>query len=430
MDIRLPKLGEGAESGTVVTIAVKEGDRVEKGQTLIELENEKAVAPIPAPAAGVIAKLRVKEGDKVSVGNVIGVIEESAGGAAPAPQKTAARAAQPARPAPKHEPEPDEQAENEPEPPADESAAPAAAPSLRKLARELGIDLRRIRGSERGGRIVMADVRDYIQRLQQLASSAKPGKAAPPPGPAPAERVDFSKWGAVTKKALPAIRQTISRRLWESWNSIPHVTQFDSADITALNDLRKKHAPAFEKKGARLTLTSFALKIVADVLKKHPAFNSSLDESANEIVFKEYIHIGVAVDTDQGLLVPVIRDVDKKNLVQLSKELNDLAEKARARKVSLEEMQGGSFTISNQGGIGGAHFTPIINRPEVAILGLGRGAMQPAVRDGKVEPRLIMPIGLSYDHRVIDGGSAARFITDLVAGFQTFTEKHVTEALA
>lgn len=431
MDIRLPKLGEGAESGTVVTIAVKEGDRVEKGQTLVELENEKAVAPIPAPTSGVITKLRVKEGDKVSVGNVIAVIEESGGDAGPAPQKPAARAQIP-RPAIKHEPEPVEVADADLESPTDESATPAAAPSLRKLARELGIDLRRIRGSERGGRIVMADVRDYIQRLQQLASTAQSGKAAASaaPAPAPAERIDFSKWGSVSKTPLAPIRRTISRRLWESWNSIPHVTQFDSADITALNELRKKHAPSFEKKGARLTLTSFALKVVADVLKKHPVFNSSLDDSANEIVLKEYIHIGVAVDTDQGLLVPVIRDVDKKNLVQLSKELNDLAEKARARKVSLEEMQGGSFTISNQGGIGGAHFTPIINRPEVAILGLGRGAMQPAVRDGKIEPRLIMPMGLSYDHRVIDGGGAARFITDLVAGFQTFNEKDVLQALA
>jgi pyruvate dehydrogenase E2 component (dihydrolipoamide acetyltransferase) len=423
MDIRLPKLGEGAESGTVVAILVKEGDRVEKGQTLIELENEKAVAPIPAPVSGTVAKLRVKEGDKVSVGNVIAVVEESA--AVPA-EKKAAPKPQPARAAAKHEPE-EQPTEAEDEVASEEGATSVAAPSIRRLARELDIDLRKIRGSERGGRIVMADVRGYIQRLQRLASAGQPSRAAAPAAaaPTPAERIDFSKWGKVTKKPMPPIRQTISRRLWESWSSIPHVTQFDSADISVLNELRKKHAPTFEKKGVRLTLTSFALKMVADVLKKHPIFNSSLDETAHEIVFKEYIHIGVAVDTDQGLLVPVIRDVDKKGLAQLSKELNDIAEKARARKVSLEEMQGGSFTISNQGGIGGAHFTPIINRPEVAILGLGRAAVQAAVTDGKIEPRLIMPMGLSYDHRVIDGGSAARFITDVVQAFQNFAEKEI-----
>jgi pyruvate dehydrogenase E2 component (dihydrolipoamide acetyltransferase) len=425
MDIRLPKLGEGAESGTVVTILVKEGERVEKGQTLIELENEKAVAPIPAPVSGTVAKLRVKEGDKISVGHVIAVVEE---GAEATEAKKAPPKAQSAQPRRTEEPEPQEPADIPSEAATDDGTVPAAAPSIRKLARELDIDLRRIHGSERGGRIVMADVRAYIQRLQRLASAAQPGKAAAPVPTPVLERIDFSKWGEVTKKPMPPIRQTISRRLWESWNSIPHVTQFDSADITVLNELRKKHAPAFEKKGARLTLTSFALKIVAEVLRKHPIFNSSLDEAAHEIVFKQYIHIGVAVDTDQGLLVPVLRDVDKKDLVQLSKELNDSAEKARARKLSLEEMQGGSFTISNQGGIGGAHFTPIINRPEVAILGLGRGALQPAVRDGRIEPRLMMPLGLSYDHRVIDGGSAARFVTDLAQAFQNFGDKDIAAA--
>src|SRR6185503_14181148 len=287
MEIRLPKLGEGAESGTVVTILVKEGDRVEAGQTLIELENEKAVAPIPAPTAGTVAKLRVKEGDKISVGNVIAVLDEAAAGASAA--KKAAPKPQQARPQPVEEPVGEETEPVEPE--ADESATPAASPSLRKLARELGLDLKKIRGSERGGRIVMADVRDYIQRLQQRASAGSPAKTAAPAAPSPSEKIDFSKWGEVTKKPMPPIRQTISRRLWESWHSIPHVTQFDSADITALNDLRKAQAPVFEKKGVRLTLTSFVLKIVADVLKKHPIFNSSLDESSNEIVFKKYIHI-------------------------------------------------------------------------------------------------------------------------------------------
>ncbi len=420
MDVRLPKLGEGAESGTVVSISVKEGDTLAKGQTILELENEKAVAPIPSPAAGKVAKLRVKEGDKLSVGQIILTLE---GATAPAAEAPAAKSR-----APESEVESEgraprvlaqEQPESE-EPSAPSGLPPAASPTIRKLARELGIDLTRVRGSEPGGRIVMADLRSYIQRLQKLATQPKPepspvGRAYPR-----AESIDFSKWGQINKRPLSPLRKTISERLSTSWNTIPHVTQFDEIDITDLNDLRKKHAPAYEKKGARLTLTSFALQAVAATLKKHPIFNASLDEAAQEIVFKEYIHIGVAVDTEQGLIVPAIRDVDKKNLFDLSKELNDLAEKARARKVSLEELHGGTFTISNQGGIGGAHFTPIINKPEVAILGLGRGAIKPVVRDGRISPRLLMPIGLSYDHRLIDGGSAARFVVDLAASFQSF----------
>jgi pyruvate dehydrogenase E2 component (dihydrolipoamide acetyltransferase) len=217
----------------------------------------------------------------------------------------------------------------------------------------------------------------------------------------------------------------IAQRMGESWSAVPRVTQFDDADITALNDLRKKHSEAYEKKGARLTLTSFALKIVADALKKHPVFNTSLDPAAGEVVYKEYYHIGIAVDTEQGLIVPFLRDADKKGVLGLSKELNDIAVKTRDRKIGLEELQGGTFTISNQGGIGGRHFTPIINLPETAILGLGRGVMQAVVRDGKIEPRLMLPLALSYDHRVIDGGAAVRFMLDIVRGFETFDEKQL-----
>ena len=208
----------------------------------------------------------------------------------------------------------------------------------------------------------------------------------------------------------------------ESWTTIPHVTQFDEADITNLLALRKKYLAAYEQKGARLTVTSFVLKAVADTLKKYPIFNSSLDEAAQEIVLKEYVHIGIAVDTDAGLIVPVLRDADKKNLVQLSKELEELATKARERKFSLEELKGGSFTISNQGGIGGAHFTPIVNKPEVAILGLGRAAAKAVVRDNKIEPRTMLPLALSYDHRVIDGASAARFVVDLTRALENWSD--------
>jgi pyruvate dehydrogenase E2 component (dihydrolipoamide acetyltransferase) len=229
----------------------------------------------------------------------------------------------------------------------------------------------------------------------------------------------------VTRKAFSPLRQVIARRMSESWNAVPHVTQFDDADVTSVDALRKKYAAAYEQKGARLTLTVFVLKAVTDVLKQHPAFNSSLDEATQELVLKNYFHIGVAVDTEAGLIVPVLRDVDKKSLLDLSKELEEMAKKARERKVSGDDLKGGTFTISNQGGFGGAHFTPIVNRPEVAILGLGRGGLKPVVREGRIEPRMLLPMGLSYDHRVIDGGSAARFIVDLVAAFGKFSEENV-----
>jgi len=218
------------------------------------------------------------------------------------------------------------------------------------------------------------------------------------------------------------LRKVIAGRMAQIWNAVPRVTQFDQADITALEELRKSHAPAWEKMGARLTLTAFAVKIAAGALRKHPIFNTSLDESAGELVWKEYVHIGLAVDTDQGLIVPVLRDADQKSLLAICKELSGLAARTRERKVSLEELQGGSFTISNQGGIGGGHFTPMVNRPEVAILGMGRGALQPVVREGKIEPRLMLPLALAYDHRVIDGGAAVRFMLELVGGFENFDD--------
>jgi pyruvate dehydrogenase E2 component (dihydrolipoamide acetyltransferase) len=275
------------------------------------------------------------------------------------------------------------------------------------MARELGINLGKIRGSEAGGRIIIGDVRAYIQRLVKAsakAAKASGGAASAPAKPAPVQ-IDFSQWGPISKKPVTPLRKVIARRMAESWNSVPRVTQFDDADFTKLGELRKKFAAAYEAKGVKLTLTPFVLKAVAETLKKHPIFNSSLDEVASEIIIKEYIHLGIAVDTDQGLMVPVIRDVDKKSMLDLAKELESLAAKARDRKITADEMKGGTFTISNQGAIGGAHFTPIINLPEVAILGLGRGALKPVVRDGKVEVRMMTPLGLSYDHRVVDGGA-------------------------
>ena len=264
MDVTLPNLGEGAESGTVVSILVKEGDQITKGQTILELENEKAVAPIPSTVTGTVAKIRVKEGQKLSVGQVI--LSTSDGvGQAPAAETKSSSATPRKAAAPQPEPSDQEDDQQQPEPPA-EGPASAAAPSVRKIARELGIDLRLIRGSERGGRIVMPDLRAYIQRLQKLAAQPRAGAGRAPGVAAPS--IDFAKWGEITKKPLSPIRKAISERMSENWTTIPHVTQFDEADITSLMELRKKYAPQYEKKGARLTLTSFALKVVVDALKK------------------------------------------------------------------------------------------------------------------------------------------------------------------
>ncbi len=423
MDVKLPKLGEGADSGVVVNVFVKDGDQVAKGQAIIELENEKAVASIPTTAAGVVAKIHVKPGDKINVGQrLITLTESGAPATAPAP---AARLAG-STPAPEPEAAGEAEAEEIGEAVSKPAAVPVASPSLRRIARELGIDLSRVRGSEPGGRIVIGDVRAYLQRLMAAAAKGKSGGGAGATArPAITESIDFSQWGPVTKKPLTPLRQVIARRMVESWNAVPRVTQFDEADFTQLNALRKKFAPKYEKKGVRLTLTPLVLKALVETLKQHPIFNSSLDEAANEVVIKGYYHIGIAVDTEQGLIVPVLRDVDKKSVLDLSRELEQLAQKARDRKVSGDELKGGTFTVSNQGAIGGAHFTPIVNKPEVAILGLGRGALKPVAHDGKVEIRMMTPLGLSYDHRVIDGGEAARFIVDLVAALQNFKEDAV-----
>ncbi|MEI6075786.1 MAG: 2-oxo acid dehydrogenase subunit E2 [Verrucomicrobiota bacterium] len=428
MDVKLPKLGEGADSGVVVGIFVNVGDTIAKDQAVLELENEKAVASIPSTAGGVVEKIHVKAGDRVSVGQRLITVS---GGSAPV--ATAAPTKSPARkisttvtPAPvADEPQDQEEAET-----AEDTelptpvAAPVASPSLRRMARELGIDLSKVRGSEAGGRITTSDVRAYLAKLAKAA--AKPAPSAPvTQEKATANQIDFSQWGPILKKPVTPLRKVIARRMSESWTTVARVTQFDDIDFTRIGDLRKKFAADYEKQGVKLTLTPFVLKAVAATLKQHAIFNASLDEIANEIILKEYIHLGIAVDTDQGLMVPVIRDVDKKPLLELAKELEQLAAKARDRKITAEEMKGGTFTISNQGAIGGGHFTPIINLPEVAILGLGRGALKPVVRDGKIEVRLLTPMALSYDHRVIDGGSAARFTVDLVKAFADFNESAV-----
>jgi pyruvate dehydrogenase E2 component (dihydrolipoamide acetyltransferase) len=256
--------------------------------------------------------------------------------------------------------------------------------------------------------------------LQQIAfHSAAPASA---PTPAPSETIDFAKWGPIRREKMSPLRRTVSRRMVESWTTIPKINQFADADITALLALRKKHAAAYEQKGAHLTFTSFLLLVLGRALKKHPRTNASMDEAAHEIVYKDYCHIGVAVDTEGGLIVPTLRDVDRKNLLELSQELHALTEKTRQRKISLEELQGGTFTISNQGSIGGSHFTPIIYAPQVAILGVGQGQAKPVAIDGKIAIRTILPLCLAYDHRVLDGADAVRFLKDVIAGLEAFDE--------
>ena len=423
MDIRVPRLAEGVESATVANILVSEGGKIEKDQVILELETEKAVGPIPSPASGRVTKIHVKEGDEVAIGQVlISLAEEGAREQAPKEKRDQLGKAETGVPAPQ---EPVRAAE---EPLAGEyryesrsGFPPPASPSVRKIAQDLAIDLTRVKGSERGGRITLEDLKAYIQHLQQLAYAPK--AAAEKAEKAVAKGVDFSRWGSIQKVRLSSLRRKVGQRMYDSWSTIPHITQLDEADITELMSLRKKYGPAFEKKGGHLTLMPFALKAAAAALKKYPIFNSSLDEAAGEIVYKEYFHIGIAVDTEAGLIVPVLRDVDRKGLLDLAVELNELVEKTRQRKISLEELQGGTFTISNQGGIGGGHFTPIINKPEAAILGLGRGALRPMVKKGKVESRLMLPLCLSYDHRLIDGAAAVRFMNELVQALENFPEK-------
>jgi pyruvate dehydrogenase E2 component (dihydrolipoamide acetyltransferase) len=437
MDVKLPQLAEGVEGGTVVNILVAEGQEVKKDQAIMELETQKAVGSIPSPASGIVTKIHVKQGMEVSVGQLLISIEgggvRSAAAAKPsqAPASSAAPAPATETSAPRTvastvatgKTAEDHRYESK------SGVSPPAPPSIRKIAREIGLDLTRVRGSESGGRINLGDVRAHIQRLQDIAAQGPSHSGGAHGATAaittPSESVDFSKWGPVRREKLSPLRRTVSRRMVESWTSIPKINQFWDADITSLLALRKRHAAAYEKKGAHLTVTSFLLLVLARALKKHPRANSSLDESSQEIIYKDYIHIGVAVDTEGGLIVPILRNVDQKNLLQLSEELHALTEKTRQRKISIEELQGGTFTMSNQGSIGGSHFTPIIYAPQVAILGVGQGQAKPVAVDGKIAIRTILPLCLAYDHRALDGADAVRFLKDVVAGVEGFDESNL-----
>lgn len=410
VDFKVPELGENIQSGTVAGILVSVGDSITKDQGLFELETDKAVAEVPSDVDGVVKEILIREGDQVKVGQVVLKISaetiEKPAEEEPLVSEPAEKVQEASRP-PKEVEAPLTQApEREFRKPRPAAELVPAAPSVRRFAREIGIDIHAVPGSGPGGRISIDDVKRYSKSLHAQQKSAQAvfkgfeAEALP----------DFSKWGEIEIKPMNKVRETTARHLSYAWATIPHVTQHDKADITVLEKLRKQFAPKAEQAGGKLTVTAILLKVIEKALKIFPQFNASVDMVNKTIIYKKYYHIGVAVDTERGLLVPVVRNVDKKNIIQLAVELTELSQKARNRKLSLEEMQGGNFSISNLGGIGGTAFTPVVNSPEVAILGVSRAAMEPVYLDGEFQPRLMMPVSLSYDHRLIDGADAARFL--------------------
>jgi pyruvate dehydrogenase E2 component (dihydrolipoamide acetyltransferase) len=452
-EFKLPELGENIESGDLVRLMIEPGATVSEGQPVMELETDKAVIEVPSSVSGKVEEIRIKQGDKVKVGQVVFTVES---GAAAKPQaekvtpvsKPEMPAAQPAR----HVTEPLEpvsgqhaarlayQAALAVEGKSEEEAFPPdrppqlapvfempsqltktaggehqgpipAAPHVRRLARELGVDIYQVKGSGPGERIREDDVKAFAKSViaavpQKLAEAqaAAPARVAAPSLP------DFSKWGKIERVSMRGVRRKTAEHLTQAWTTIPHVTQHDKADITQLEKLRKRFGPKAEEAGGKLTVTAIALKVCASALKVFPQFNASIDMAKEEVVYKQYINIGVATDTERGLLVPVIRDVDKKNIIELAAELGAISKKTREKKLAPEDMEGGTFTITNLGGIGGTSFTPIVNLPEVAILGMSRSRIEPCWMNDKFEPRLFLPLSLSYDHRLIDGADAARFL--------------------
>jgi pyruvate dehydrogenase E2 component (dihydrolipoamide acetyltransferase) len=445
--IKLPNLGENIDSGDILTIMVSEGDEVKKDQSLLEIETDKATMPIPSPQAGKIVKILVGEGDTVNVGAALFEIEASANGVpaaaekkpepkaeAPkaepkeeAPKATEAKAPAKAKPAP--EPEPEEEEEEVAEEPApakpakkapareaaaeaSEGGAPAAAgPAVRRLARELGVDLRRVRASGNSGRITEEDVRAYVRNLQARQADSSTSMGVTPPG-----TLQSDKQGAVRVEKMSRMRKTIAANMTASYTTIPQLTNFDDVDITELEEMRQQSKDDYAKRGLKLSQMPFLIKAIAASLKMHPIVNASVDIEEGTVIYKEYINIGVAVDTDRGLVVPVLRDADRLSISQIARELDRLIAAGREGTLSIEEMRGGTFTLSNMGAVGGTYSTPIINSPEVAILLIGRSRMLPTVVGKSIEPRLIMPLSLTYDHRVVDGADAARFLNE-VKGF-------------
>jgi pyruvate dehydrogenase E2 component (dihydrolipoamide acetyltransferase) len=457
--IKLPNLGENIESGDVLSILVREGDVVKSDQDLLEIETDKATMPIPSPEAGKITKILITEGETINVGAPIMEIEPAAAEEKPAkkqgppkaekaekkePAKKEAKAEEPEegeeaeQPLPKRpqlkrmepelaETESDEQeAVEEPSPPkkkaksapakavapehdipGDGRASSAAGPAVRRLARQLGVDLRRVRPSGEGGRITEEDVRAYVRETNEQVAAASPRGVTPPGSP------DADDYGAIRVEKLSRLRQTIARNMIESYTTIPQLTNFDDVDVTELEDMREQSKGDYSARGVKLTQLPFLIKAVASSLKRHPVMNASVDLETNQVIYKEYVHIGIAVDTERGLIVPVMRDADRKSISQIAEELDQLVTMVRDGDFGLEDLRGGTFTISNLGSVGGTYSTPIINPPQVGILLVGRSRLVPQIVEDAVESRLLMPLSITYDHRLVDGAAAARFLNEV-----------------
>ena len=459
--IKLPNLGENIESGDVLTIFVSEGDVVKANQDLLEVETDKATMPVPAPQAGKITKILVGEGDTVEVGAPIMEFEASGAEAKSPkpkpeePKEEKAKAPKPKAPEPEETEEQGEESEEEeqeeeapkpkappkksrlrkPEPeegdepaqapaktkaqkasppgetveeePGDGHVIAAAGPAVRRLARQLGVDLRRVRPTGAAGRVTVEDVRAHIRETNEQVAAASPRGVTPPGSP------DTDDFGGVRLEKMSRMRQTIARNMVESYTTIPQLTNFDDADVTELEDMREQSKGDYSDRGIKLTAMSFVIKAIASSLKRHPMLNASVDMESNTIIYKEYVNIGIAVDTERGLVVPVLRDADRKSISQIASEIEELAGTVRDGKFDLDLLKGGTFTVSNLGSVGGTYSTPIINPPQVAILLVGRSRIVPHMNDEKLFARLMMPLSITYDHRLVDGAAAARFTNEV-----------------
>ena len=436
-EFKLPELGENIHQGDLVRLMISPGAQVSEGQPVMELETDKAVVEVPSSLTGIVKDVHVSQGEKIKVGQVIFTLEPGATAHSPSQKPSRAEEVHDhARAAFQAVIQSEGKTEEQALPPDQPQATPVAtfsmplhldraagvehrgpvpaAPHVRRLARELGVDIHNVPGNGPGGRISENDVKLYAKSVitAGVVGGPTPTHAKQPALP------DFGKWGKIERVSMRGVRRKTAEHMWEAWSAIPHVTQQDKADITELEHLRAKFGPKAAEAGGKMTVTAIALKVCASALKIFPQFNASIDMEKEEIVYKQFINIGVAVDTDRGLLVPVIRDVDKKNIVELAAELTGLSKKARDKKLSPTDMEGGTFTITNLGGIGGTGFSPIVNYPEVSILGLSRSSMEPVWMDNKFEPRMVLPLSLSYDHRLIDGADAARFLRWIAEAFE------------
>lgn len=427
-EIKMPEISEDADSGTVVEILVQEGDTIEEEQSIIAVESDKASVEVPSPEGGTVKEIKISEGDELKVGDVILTLEIGEDGEQDEEEPGEEKEEAEGKKQKKEEKEETEEGEEEDkekeaqeveakketeqkkeekEPEEEDTAQDEktskevpAAPSVRRLSRESGVDIQKVKGSGPGGRITAEDVKAHAEGGKKERPSAPKEKALP----------DFTKWGDVKREKMSSIRRITAESMSDAWQTVPHVTQFDKADISKLEEYTAQYQKKVEKAGGKLTVTAILLKVSAAALRAFPKFNASIDMANEEIVYKSYYHIGVAVDTEKGLLVPVIRDVDEKSVIKISAELPEIAQKAREGKLSGDDMKGGSFTVSNLGGIGGTNFTPIVYKPQVAILGISRTQTEPVYIDGEFQPRSMLPLSLSYDHRLIDGAEAARFL--------------------